>query len=86
MYKRIFLFMALVALTFSAQAKVRLPHIICDNIVLQQQAVGCPPMGLGRTWEDGEGDHFMEQRSRQHQGMRYLTKSLIAKHVIHFFC
>lgn len=38
MYKRIFLFMALVALTFSAQAKVRLPHIICDNIVLQQQS------------------------------------------------
>jgi sialate O-acetylesterase len=38
MYKRIFLFMALVALTFSAQAKVRLPHIICDNMVLQQQS------------------------------------------------
>ena len=36
MSKRILLFMALVALTIGAQAKVRLPHMICDNMVLQQ--------------------------------------------------
>ena len=37
MNKRFFLFVALAALAINAQAKVRLPHIICDNMVLQQQ-------------------------------------------------
>ena len=37
MYKRILLFTALAALTIGVQAKVRLPHLICDNMVLQQQ-------------------------------------------------
>ena len=37
MYKRFYLFMVLAALSFSAQAKVKLPHMICDNMVLQQQ-------------------------------------------------
>ena len=35
--KKILTIVALSALTLSAQAKVRLPHIICDNMVLQQQ-------------------------------------------------
>ena len=35
--KKILTILALAALTISAQAKVRLPHIICDNMVLQQQ-------------------------------------------------
>ena len=35
--KKILLTMAIAALTGGAQAKVRLPHIICDNMVLQQQ-------------------------------------------------
>ena len=29
-------------MTVSAQAKVRLPHIICDNMVLQQQTEDGP--------------------------------------------
>ena len=29
--------MALCAMTSAVQAKVRLPHVICDNMVLQQQ-------------------------------------------------
>lgn len=37
MIKRTIICMTLVALSFSAQAKVRLPHIIGDNMVLQQQ-------------------------------------------------
>ena len=37
MNKRIFLCMALIALGIGAQAKVRLPHLISDNMVLQQQ-------------------------------------------------
>ena len=37
MHKRLFLFTALIALTIGAQAKVRLPHLISDNMVLQQQ-------------------------------------------------
>ena len=37
MYKRFYLLMVLAALSFSAQAKVKLPHMICDNMVLQQQ-------------------------------------------------
>ena len=37
MKKRISLFMALIALGIGAQAKVRLPHLISDNMVLQQQ-------------------------------------------------
>ena len=35
--KKILTLLALTALTFSVQAKVRLPHMICDNMVLQQQ-------------------------------------------------
>ena len=35
--KKILALMALLTLTISAQAKVRLPHMICDNMVLQQQ-------------------------------------------------
>ena len=35
--KKIALIVALVALAFNAQAKVRLPHMIGDNMVLQQQ-------------------------------------------------
>jgi len=35
--KKILVTMALAALAMGAQAKVRLPHIICDNMVLQQQ-------------------------------------------------
>ena len=35
--KKTLTILALAALTISAQAKVRLPHIICDNMVLQQQ-------------------------------------------------
>lgn len=37
MIKRTIICMTLAALSFSAQAKVRLPHIIGDNMVLQQQ-------------------------------------------------
>ena len=37
MHKRLILFTALIALTIGAQAKVRLPHLISDNMVLQQQ-------------------------------------------------
>ena len=37
MSKRISMLMVLAALTISAQAKVRLPHIIGDNMILQQQ-------------------------------------------------
>ena len=37
MYKRFYLLMVLAALSFSVQAKVKLPHMICDNMVLQQQ-------------------------------------------------
>lgn len=37
MNRRILMMTALVALTMSAQAKVKLPHIIGDNMVLQQQ-------------------------------------------------
>lgn len=35
--RKILTILALSALTISSQAKVRLPHIICDNMVLQQQ-------------------------------------------------
>jgi sialate O-acetylesterase len=35
--KKILTILVLTALTISSQAKVRLPHIICDNMVLQQQ-------------------------------------------------
>ena len=35
--KKILTILALSALTIGVQAKVRLPHIICDNMVLQQQ-------------------------------------------------
>ena len=35
--KKILTILALTALTIYSQAKVRLPHIICDNMVLQQQ-------------------------------------------------
>ena len=35
--KKILTILVLSALTIGAQAKVRLPHIICDNMVLQQQ-------------------------------------------------
>ena len=35
--KKILTILALSALTIGSQAKVRLPHIICDNMVLQQQ-------------------------------------------------
>ena len=35
--KKILTILALTALTICSQAKVRLPHIICDNMVLQQQ-------------------------------------------------
>ena len=35
--KKILTIVALATLSLSAQAKVRLPHIICDNMVLQQQ-------------------------------------------------
>ena len=35
--KKILTILALATLTVSVQAKVRLPHIICDNMVLQQQ-------------------------------------------------
>ncbi len=38
MLKRIFLFSALAAITFSAQAKVRLPHVISNNMIIQQNA------------------------------------------------
>ena len=37
MNKRTILFSVLAAMALGAQAKVRLPHIICDNMVLQQQ-------------------------------------------------
>ena len=37
MQKRFFIFTVLIALTIGAQAKVRLPHLISDNMVLQQQ-------------------------------------------------
>ena len=36
--KKILTMMALAALTMSVQAKVKLPHLIGDNMVLQQQA------------------------------------------------
>lgn len=36
--RKILTILALTALTIGSQAKVRLPHIICDNMVLQQQA------------------------------------------------
>ena len=35
--KYLFFLTAFVLVAFTAQAKVRLPHIICDNMVLQQQ-------------------------------------------------
>ena len=35
--KKILTILALAALSLSAQAKVRLPHLIGDNMVLQQQ-------------------------------------------------
>ena len=35
--KKVFTMMVFAALTMSAQAKVRLPHLIGDNMVLQQQ-------------------------------------------------
>ena len=35
--KKILSMMVFVAVTMSAQAKVRLPHVIGDNMVLQQQ-------------------------------------------------
>lgn len=35
--KKILTILALTTLTLSAQAKVRLPHLIGDNMVLQQQ-------------------------------------------------
>ena len=35
--RKILTILALSALTISSQAKVKLPHIICDNMVLQQQ-------------------------------------------------
>ncbi len=35
--KKILTILAITALTICSQAKVRLPHIICDNMVLQQQ-------------------------------------------------
>ena len=35
--RKILTILALTALTVGSQAKVRLPHIICDNMVLQQQ-------------------------------------------------
>ena len=35
--KKILTILAFSALAISSQAKVRLPHIICDNMVLQQQ-------------------------------------------------
>ena len=35
--KKILTILAIMALTITSQAKVRLPHIICDNMVLQQQ-------------------------------------------------
>ena len=35
--RKILTILALLALTIGSQAKVRLPHIICDNMVLQQQ-------------------------------------------------
>ena len=37
MKKQILLLVALATLTVTAQAKVKLPHIIGDNMVLQQQ-------------------------------------------------
>ena len=37
MHKRFILLTVLVALTIGAQAKVKLPHLIGDNMVLQQQ-------------------------------------------------
>ena len=37
MHKRLFLCTVLIALAIGAQAKVRLPHLISDNMVLQQQ-------------------------------------------------
>ena len=37
MDKRIFVFSVLTTLCIGVQAKVKLPHIICDNMVLQQQ-------------------------------------------------
>ena len=37
MNKRTILFTVLAAMALGAQAKVRLPHIIGDNMVLQQQ-------------------------------------------------
>lgn len=37
MYRRFLLMTALAALAVGGQAKVRLPHIICDNMVIQQQ-------------------------------------------------
>ena len=38
MNKRILFAAVLVAMAIGGQAKVRLPHIICDNMVLQQQS------------------------------------------------
>ena len=35
--KRFFLMLAVALMVSAAQSKVRLPHLICDNMVLQQQ-------------------------------------------------
>ena len=48
--KKVLMMMVLGAVVMSAQAKVRLPHLIGDNMVLQQQ-----------TEQDCEGEHFMER-------------------------
>jgi hypothetical protein len=42
----------------AAQAKVRLPHLIGENMILQQDR--CPPVGLGTTRADRHGVYLVE--------------------------
>ena len=47
--KKLLTILAFAALGINSQAKVRLPHIICDNMVLQQQT-DARLWGLGSAW------------------------------------
>lgn len=56
MNKRILIFAAVVAaFGLKAQAKVRLPHLLSDGMVIQQNA-DAHLLGMGHTEEDGYGD------------------------------
>ena len=60
MIKRTILSLAMAALAFSAHAKVRLPHIIGDNMVLQQQTEARLWGWAKQSGANREGDHLVE--------------------------